>query len=67
MALSTDIFSDLEKSPYIHDWDWYNYRTPTTTSEIPTPVQNKTELLSNNKNLLLYGGIALAIYLLIKK
>ena len=29
-----------------------------------TPV---TELLSNNKNLLLYGGIALAILLLIKK
>ena len=33
----------------------------------PTPVQSVTNVLSNNKNLLLYGGIALAILLLIKK
>ena len=33
----------------------------------PTSVQSVTNVLSNNKNLLLYGGIALAILLLIKK
>jgi hypothetical protein len=32
-----------------------------------TPVQSITNIVSNNKNLLLYGGIALAIFLLIKK
>lgn len=33
----------------------------------PTPVQSVTNVISNNKNLLIYGAIALAILLLIKK
>jgi hypothetical protein len=54
-----DLANKLRRGGYINEAN--QLLTP------PTPVDSVTNILSNNKNLLLYGGIALAILLLIKK
>jgi hypothetical protein len=54
-----DLANKLRRGGYVNEAN--QLLTP------PTPVQNVTNILSNNKNLLLYGGIALAILLIIKK
>jgi hypothetical protein len=54
-----DLANKLRRGGYVNEAN--QLLTPTT------PVQSVTNILSNNKNLLLYGGIALAILLLIKK
>ena len=56
---ANDLANKLRRGGYINEAN--QLLTP------PTPVQSVTNILSNNKNLLLYGGIALAILLLIKK
>jgi len=54
-----DLANKLRRGGYVNEAN--QLLTP------PTPVQNVTNVLSSNKNLLLYGGIALAILLIIKK
>jgi len=54
-----DLANKLRRGGYVNEAN--QLLTP------PTPVQNITNTLSSNKNLLLYGGIALAILLIIKK
>ena len=54
-----DLANKLRRGGYVNEAN--QLLTP------PTPVDSVTNILSNNKNLLLYGGIALAILLLIKK
>ena len=56
---SQDLANKLRRGGYVNEAN--QLLTP------PTPVQSVTNILSNNKNLLIYGGIALAILLLIKK
>jgi len=56
---ANDLANKLRRGGYINEAN--QLLTPTT------PVQSVTNVLSNNKNLLLYGGIALAILLIIKK
>jgi len=56
---ANDLANKLRRGGYINEAN--QLLTP------PTPVQSVTNVLSNNKNLLLYGGIALAILLIIKK
>ena len=56
---ANDLANKLRRGGYVNEAN--QLLTPVT------PVQSVTNILSNNKNLLLYGGIALAIYLLIKK
>jgi hypothetical protein len=56
---ANDLANKLRRGGYINEAN--QLLTPST------PVQSVTNVLSNNKNLLLYGGIALAILLIIKK
>lgn len=56
---ANDLANKLRRGGYVNEAN--QLLTP------PTPVQNVTNVLSNNKNLLIYGAIALAILLLIKK